>query len=192
MKKTNDLTLLGVMTAIILIMIIVPGLGFIPVGTMNATIVHIPVIILAIVKGPKMGAILGAVFGIASIINNLLRPVVTSYIFINPVVSVFPRVMIGLVAGILFGVLNKLIKNNSVSVGISAAVGSLVNTVGVLSLTFILYGRGFLEATGRTGSTIIGTLLTIASTNGVVEMILAIVISTPIALALLKLEKRGN
>lgn len=159
---------------------------------MNATIVHIPVIILAIVKGPKMGAILGAVFGIASIINNLLRPVVTSYIFINPVVSVFPRVMIGLVAGILFGVLNKLIKNNSVSVGISAAVGSLVNTVGVLSLTFILYGRGFLEATGRTGSTIIGTLLTIASTNGVVEMILAIVISTPIALALLKLEKRGN
>lgn len=192
MNKTKDLTLLSIMTAIIIVMITVPGLGYIPLGVMNATIVHIPVIILAIVKGPKMGAILGFIFGLTSIVNNLLRPVLASYVFINPIVSILPRVLIGIVTGYVYILLNKTIKKKNLSIAISAGIGSLVNTIGVLSLVFIIYGQGYLEVTGRSGQTIVGTLLTIASTNGLAELVLAVLISTPIAIALLKIEKRGS
>ncbi|EHR33998.1 ECF transporter S component [Helcococcus kunzii] len=192
MKNIKDLTILGIMTAIIIVMVAVPGLGYIPIGIMNATIVHIPVIILAIVKGPKLGALLGLVFGITSILNAILRPVITSYIFMNPLVAVLPRVLIGLGTGYIFIALDKMIKNKGVSIGISAAIGSMINTIGVLSLVFILYGRDFLEKTGRSSQTIVGALFTIAGTQGVVEMIVSVVISIPIAYALLRTYKRGK
>lgn len=192
MKKTNDLTILGIMTAIIIVMVAVPGLGYIPIGIMNATIVHIPVIILAIVKGPKLGAILGLVFGVTSILNAILRPVITSYIFMNPIVAIIPRVLIGFGTGYIFLMLEKLGKNRSVNIGISAAIGSMINTIGVLSLVFLLYGRDFLEKTGRSSQTILGALFTIAGTQGLIEMVVSVLISIPIAYALLKIYKRGQ
>lgn len=192
MKKTNDLTILGIMTAIIIVMVAVPGLGYIPIGIMNATIVHIPVIILAIVKGPKLGAILGLVFGVTSILNAILRPVITSYIFMNPIVAIIPRVLIGFGTGYIFLMLEKLGKNRSVNIGISAAIGSMINTIGVLSLVFLLYGRDFLEKTGRSSQTILGALFTIAGTQGLIEIVVSVLISIPIAYALLKIYKRGQ
>ena len=45
--------------AIMMIMTVVPVLGFIPLGFMNATIIHIPVIVGSILLGPKKGAVLG-------------------------------------------------------------------------------------------------------------------------------------
>ena len=54
--------------AIIVVMASVPFLGYIPLGFMNATIIHVPVIIGAILLGPKYGAFLGLVFGGTSVI----------------------------------------------------------------------------------------------------------------------------
>lgn len=190
MKNLRDLTLLGVMTAIILVMFAVPGLGFIPVGPINATIIHIPVIILAIVKGPKMGAIIGAIFGIASMLNSILRPTITSFIFINPVVSVIPRIAIGIIVGYVSKIVYSKENISKLNIAISSGIGSLVNTIGVLSLIYFIYGQQFMEATSRSGQSALKVLLGLALTNGVVEMILSIIISTPIALALIRIEKR--
>ena len=46
--KVRSLVMNAVMTAVILIMSFVPFLGYIPLGFMNATIIHVPVIIGAI------------------------------------------------------------------------------------------------------------------------------------------------
>ena len=59
LSKTRDLVLAAVIAAIIVIMAFVPFLGYIPLGFMNATTVHIPVIIGAIILGPKYGAFMG-------------------------------------------------------------------------------------------------------------------------------------
>ena len=66
LSKTRDLVLAAVIAAIIVIMAFVPFLGYIPLGFMNATTVHIPVIIGAIILGPKYGAFLGLTFGLTS------------------------------------------------------------------------------------------------------------------------------
>ena len=55
-KKVLDMSLAGIFTAIIIAMSVVPFLGYIPLGFMNATIIHVPVIIGAIILGPKYGA----------------------------------------------------------------------------------------------------------------------------------------
>ncbi len=44
-KKVLDMSLAGIFTAIIIAMSVVPFLGYIPLGFMNATIIHVPVII---------------------------------------------------------------------------------------------------------------------------------------------------
>ena len=53
-SKTNELVLTGLFTAIIIIMAFTP-LGYIPLVVINATIIHIPVILGSLFCGPKKG-----------------------------------------------------------------------------------------------------------------------------------------
>ena len=110
-KNVMDMSLAGIFTAIIIAMSVVPFLGYIPLGFMNATIIHVPVIIGTILLGPKYGAYLGLVFGMTSLIKATLTPTVTSFVFSpfvtiggysgnmwSVVIAIVPRVMIGVVA----------------------------------------------------------------------------------------------
>ena len=51
------MVMMAAFIAIMMIMTVVPVLGFIPLGFMNATIIHIPVIVGSILLGPKKGAV---------------------------------------------------------------------------------------------------------------------------------------
>ena len=57
--KTFQLVLTAFFLAIMILLASVTFLGFIPIGPLNATTLHIPVIIASIVLGPKLGAFLG-------------------------------------------------------------------------------------------------------------------------------------
>ena len=67
--KTAELVLTALFAAIIIIMAFTP-LGYIPLVVINATIIHIPVILGALFCGPKKGGFLGFVFGLTSFIKN--------------------------------------------------------------------------------------------------------------------------
>ena len=71
-SKTNELVLTGLFTAIIIIMAFTP-LGYIPLVVINATIIHIPVILGSLFCGPKKGAFLGFVFGFTSCLKATSR-----------------------------------------------------------------------------------------------------------------------
>ena len=79
-NKTRNLVLAAVFVAIIIIMSFTP-IGYIPLGFMNATIIHVPVIIGAIILGPKYGGFLGLVFGLTSLWKNTYMPNATSFVF---------------------------------------------------------------------------------------------------------------
>ena len=72
-KKTNVhlLSQMGLLTGLMLVMTFTP-LGYIPLGFLNATTMHIPVILGACLFGPKMGAVLGGLFGLTSVIRATL------------------------------------------------------------------------------------------------------------------------
>ena len=61
-NQTAELVLTALFAAIIILMAFTP-LGYIPLVVINATIIHIPVILGALFCGPKKGGFLGFIFG---------------------------------------------------------------------------------------------------------------------------------
>ena len=156
MQKKMDVRLLAQMallTALMLVMAFTP-LGYIPLPFMNATTMHIPVIIGACLLGPKMGAVLGGLFGLTSVFKATITPNITSFVFtpfysLNPqfsgswkslIVAIVPRILIGLLAGLAYQALRKAVHNETVSLAISGFIGSMVNTIGVMGLIYLLFG----------------------------------------------------
>ncbi len=107
-------------------------LGFIPVPNIsgNATIMHVPAILGGALEGPVVGTIVGGIFGIFSFIQAEVP------FFRDPLVSILPRLFIGVVAWAVFAGL----RNFSLDVAAATAgvLGSLTNTVGVLGMAVIL------------------------------------------------------
>lgn len=171
MINVRKMAIIGVLAAISIMLSMTP-LGFIPIGPTNATIMHIPVIIGAILEGPVVGIVVGFIFGAASLIRNLTMPTITSFALINPLVSVLPRVLIGIVAYYVYKLTMKISKNNAfVSGWITGVIGSLVNTIGVLGMIYILYGARYAEALGKSAATAKTVILTLIATNGIPEAI---------------------
>lgn len=84
MKNTKNFTLTAMFLAILILLAVTP-LGFIPIGPIHATTMHIPVIIASIVLGPRLGAFLGGTFGLISMIRSTVIQTPLSCLF-----SVYP------------------------------------------------------------------------------------------------------
>ena len=100
-EKTRKLVISAMLGAITIVLGLTP-LGFIPLGVMNATTMHIPVIIAAILEGPIVGAAVGLIFGVSSMVKAFTMPLPTSFVFWNPLIAVLPRVLIGVVSYYLY------------------------------------------------------------------------------------------
>ena len=85
-NKTAELVLTALFAAIIIIMAFTP-LGYIPLVVINATIIHIPVILGALFCGPKKGGFLGFIFGLTSFIKNTVMPTSLSAFVFSPVLA---------------------------------------------------------------------------------------------------------
>ena len=162
MKFTvRQLTITGILGGISLLLGSTP-LGFIPVPTPAgaATIMHIPVIIGAIMEGPLVGGSVGLIFGLFSFLRG------GAALFSDPIIAILPRVLIGVFAAYGY----RVVKNNLMGTSIAAIVGTLTNTIGVLSLGVV---RGYLPNWE--------TAATIAVTHGIPEVIIAVLITVAIA-----------
>jgi uncharacterized membrane protein len=186
---TKQMTKVGVLSAITIVMGL-SGIGFIPIGPIKATIMHLPVIIGAILEGPIVGMLIGLIFGIFSMVQAVTAPTVLSFAFINPLVAVLPRLIIAVTSYYAYKFLMKLLKNNSLTISVAALVGSFTNTIGVLGMIYLLYIEQFAKTLGITQDKVIAFILTTAGTSGVVEAIVAAIITTSVVIAVRKVEKR--
>ncbi|NLK43375.1 MAG: ECF transporter S component [Tissierellia bacterium] len=238
----RKIVIIGVLGGISIVLGMTP-IGFVPIGPTRATIMHIPVIIGAIMEGPIVGGFIGLIFGLFSIYQALTNPTPVSFVFLNPLVSVIPRILIGIVSyyvynslknlgkkgtlgllylvwigiisyllyGIYTNVVNfprtelwiilmniilliltltlaylthKKFKEKALDVMISSALGTLTNTVGVLSMIYLLYAERFVEALGGDITTARKVIFGIGVANGIPETIIAIIIVTSVVGAL--------
>lgn len=173
------------------------GLGFIPLPLFKLTILHLPVIIGAIIEGPVVGASIGLIFGLFSIYQNITAPTPMSPFFYNPLISILPRVLIGIVSYYVYKFLRSKLKNVKLSISIAAIIGSLVNTIGVLGLIYLIYFKDYAQILMDKGtvasnsiSAVTTALLTVIGTNGLAEAILSAIIVTPIVIAVSKIQKK--
>lgn len=187
--STRKLTVTGMMIAVTVILSYTP-LGIIPLQPVSATRVHIPTIIIALLEGPLVGGIVGASFGISSMLQAITRPTsIFSPCFMNPIVSVLPRICIGVVAAYSYKGLMTVTKNNTISAIIASAVGSLTNTLGAMGLIYFIYVESMTERIGTAAGPVIWGVIT---TYGIVEMLAAVVICTAVVLALQKAVYRSK
>lgn len=165
----------------------VTGYGFIHLIYMKATILHIPTIIGAIAEGPRVGMTVGFLFGCFSLMQNVMVPTLMSIVFLNPLISVLPRLLLGLIAYVVYRVLPG---KAAVRIAISALVTSMSNTVMVMGLTYLLYAKEFAEIRQIPLDRVIDIIITICVMNGIPEAIGAAVIATPI-IVMLQRTRRG-
>ena len=189
-NQTKRLVQTALMVALVVVVSFVPFLGFVPLGFIKATTVHIPVILGAVLLGPKVGGLLGAVFGLCSIIKNTMEPAVVSFVF-SPlipvpgtdsgswkalVISLVPRILVGVLAGLVYQGLSKVDKKGYLACGAAAAVGSAVNTIFVMGLIYWLFGPAYAAAKAIPFEALLGAILTVVGTQGLAEMAVAIVL----------------
>lgn len=149
--STKKVTIAGMLGAFSVVLSMTP-IGYIPIPILgvNATTMHIPVIIGAIIGGPKIGTIIGLIFGVSSFIR------VGSPFFADPLVSILPRLLIGVMTYYTYKAFKHSIP--------AAIIGTLANTVGVMSMVYL---RGYLPFSAAAG---------VALINGTTEAIVSSVI----------------
>lgn len=132
--SVRSIVITGILAAIS-ILLGVTRIGYIPVPNLSgdATIMHVPVIIGAILEGPVVGTLVGAIFGITSMLQG------GGTIFADPLVSVVPRLFIGVAAYYSYAALRG--KNEYLAIIIGSVAGTLTNTILVVTMLVL---RGYL------------------------------------------------
>ncbi len=201
-KDTRWLTSVALMAAVVILLANTP-LGMIQLPIIKATTVHIPVILGAILLGPMAGAILGAVFGVCSLISNTVTPTLLSFAFspfmsmtgisgaVKAVwISVGCRMMIGIISGWFWILVKKCKLNHFIALPIAGFLGSMVNTVFVMGSIYVLLAREYAQARNVGVEAVFGLVMGTVTASGIPEAIAAAVLVAVIGKVLLKVVKR--
>lgn len=193
MKKNQlfTLTLTAMFCALIIALTFIPYTGYITYGLLSITTIHVVVILGAVMLGPLRGAVLGGVWGVTCLIYAMMNGTADAAIFLDPRISVIPRILVGFAAGWYYRGFNKLFSklrrevNSALAAILTAVLGTLTNTALVLS-AISLFGTGV----ATLGSTLTAIIQAALALNGIVETLLAVVLVPAISLPLFRLMKR--
>ena len=200
-KDTRWTVTVALMMAIVILLANTP-LGMIQLPIIKATTVHIPVIIGSIVLGPLAGGILGATFGVCSLISNTMAPTLLSFAF-SPFlsttgfmgmakaiwVSVGCRTAMGIAAGWLWIFLKKLKVNQDIGLLITGFMGSMFNTIFVMGSIYFLFASQYAEAKEVAVTAVFGLIMGTVVASGVPEAIAAAILVFALGKILLKIYK---
>ena len=201
---TRWLVSVALMAAIIIVLANTP-LGMIQLPIIKATTVHIPVIIGAILLGPSAGAILGAVFGICSLISNTMAPTLLSFAF-SPFmsttgipgalkavwISVGCRILIGVAAGWLWILLNKVKLNHLIALPVAGFVGSMVNTIAVMGSIYLLFAQQYADAREVGITAVWGLIMGTVTASGIPEAAAAAILVLALGKVMIQVFRRMN
>jgi uncharacterized membrane protein len=166
MKITiRQIVVAGLMGAITIVLG-VTRLGFIgpfpPLILVSATILQIPAIIGAVLEGPLVGLLIGLIFGLSSWLQAPTEAPPVNTWFSNPLVSILPRLFIGVTAAYTY----RALRNSSEWLALAAAavVGTLTNTVLVVGALVLL------------GYVPLAVILPAVLPNSIAELVVAVII----------------
>ena len=201
---TRWMVSVALMAAIVIVLANTP-LGMIQLPIIKATTVHIPVVLGAILLGPGAGAILGAVFGICSLVSNTMAPTLLSFAF-SPFlsttgipgalkaiwISVGCRILIGVAAGWLWVLFTKIKLNQFIALPIVGFVGSMVNTVTVMGSIYFLFAQQYAEAKEVALTAVFGLVMGTVTASGIPEAIAAAILVLALGKVLVVVFRKMN
>lgn len=209
-RQVQSLAILAMFTAVIFLLTFTP-LGLIDLPVIKATVLHVPVIIGSILLGPRKGAFLGGMFGLASLMKNTLVPNLSSFVF-SPFIPVpgldrgspwalfvcfVPRILVGVSPWLVYALFRHLPGGRRAGVqtgamALAGVVGAITNTALVMGLIGVVFTDAYAAAQGIPVETVAGFILGIVAANGIPEAVVAAVVTPAVCVPLvkaLKLEK---
>jgi len=158
----------------------------------SITILHIFVVIVALLGGYKRSWVLGLTFGILSLIMAYVAPKsLLDPLFQNPLVSVLPRLLFGLISGYLASLFINKVKDNKVQLtiysAIIAAISTLIHTVLVIGSIYIFYND---IAVSELSPNFFEFIYFIITANGIIEISLAAIITPLVVTPLYKYSRK--
>ncbi|MEG0755486.1 MAG: ECF transporter S component [Oscillospiraceae bacterium] len=206
-QQIHDLVILSIFIAIIFLLAFTP-IGLIDLPLIKATILHVPVIIGAILLGPKKGAFLGFIFGLTSLLKNTMVPSALSFAF-SPFIPVpgldhgslwalvicfVPRILVGITPWAIYRLANLFSQRGKTplqAAGMAAAgaVGAFTNTILVMGLIFLVFQNAYAAMRGIPVDAVLGVILGIVGANGIPEAVVAAVLTPTVCLPLMHVLK---
>lgn len=178
-SRTRKLVLTAALSALIIVLGITK-LGLIPLGpAASITILHVPIILAACLCGLPSALFTGAVFGIMSLVQAAMSPSgALDPLFVNPLVSVLPRMLTGLIAWALWFAFNKLPKlPKTVSAGITGFLSTVCHTLLVIGCLYLFQGAATREGMGGMGYfAVIGVLAPQAALEALAATIICVAV----------------
>lgn len=190
-EQIEKLVLVSILAALLVVLqlfVSIPGPGF------TITFSLIPIVVGAILCGPKEGGALGLVFGIVVAIQVPLglagvlsldmymhRP------FLTIVLCILKGVAAGVCTGLLYSAMRK-IKNSTVRVMISAIACPLVNT-SIFVLGFSTLYFPILKNYAGEENPLVFIIISLVGLNFIIEFLVNVVLS-PIVVKIINLKKR--
>lgn len=196
---TRYMATLAMLCGVLLVMGMT-GIGFIPLPVIKATTMHIPVILGAVLLGPKAGAILGGLFGMCSIWVNTTTPGLLSFAF-SPFmtaeglpgvlkslwIALGCRILFGCIAGWLWLLCKKLFQKDYVALPVVAAISAICHTLLVMGSIYLLLAQQYAAAKNVAITAVFGLVMGTVTASGIPEAIAAAILVTVIGKALIHL-----
>jgi uncharacterized membrane protein len=175
--KVRKIVVAGVLSALSIALFLTP-FGYIPwLAGVSLTVMHVPAIIGAVLEGPVVGTIVGGIFGISALIKAATAPQgPIDVAFVNPLVSVLPRLLIGLASWLVYRAFRG--RFEPAAAAAAGIAGSLANSVFVL---------GALVLVGAIPPAVAGTVFV---ANSLLEAVLAAVLTLAVVAAWKGIESR--
>ena len=189
---TRWMVSVALMAAIVIVLANTP-LGMIQLPIIKATTVHIPVILGAILLGPGAGAILGAVFGICSLVSNTMAPTLLSFAF-SPFLSTtgIPGALKAIWISVGCRIFTKIKLNQFIALPIVGFVGSMVNTVTVMGSIYFLFAQQYAEAKEVALTAVFGLVMGTVTASGIPEAIAAAILVLALGKVLVVVFRKMN
>ena len=180
--NTRKIVVAGVLGAIAIVLGVTQW-GFIPMPNLsgNATILHVPAIIGAVLEGPIVGGLAGLIFGVFSMIQG-------GALFANPLVSILPRIFIGPVAWLTYRALRPV--NIDLAAAAAGVTGTLTNTILVV-IAIILFALPELRTAAGDPNLSAGVFAASVVPQAIGEVILAAIL-TPLVARGVNLVRSGR
>lgn len=191
--NTSQLVLLGLMTAILLLMAYTP-LGYLNIGPLAISFNMIPVAVAAIALGPVGGAITGAVFGLTSFLQCIgvggSSAMGVILFDINPFLAFIqrfvPRCLDGFLLGYIFRGVKKVSNATSVACLVTGFCSAFLNTAFFMSALVLLFGNTEYMQGLMGGQNVLVFICGFVGINAVCEMIASTIVTGAVGIALYK------
>lgn len=183
-KILSKRVVVSIFVAIIIIMTMIPNLGYIYTPWVRITIIHIPVILVSVLYGKSIAIFMGCIFAISSLLTNTFNPNILSFLFspfyqlgeigggfASLIICFVPRIIMAFVASTLY------IKNcKKVYLLFLGFISSLCNTFFVLLGIYIFYFDEFIKIRNIPKDGAYSAIALLLSINGVLEAIVAAIL----------------